>query len=64
VGGSGRRVKEKNLAPPPRDSNSDPSAVQPAASRYIDCATPPPYVTCNDATLVAINASRVETRRK
>jgi hypothetical protein len=34
---SGRLGEDKILAPP-RDSNSDPSDVQPVASRYIDCA--------------------------
>jgi hypothetical protein len=29
-----------------RDSNSDPSAVQPVASRYTDCAIPALFVLC------------------
>jgi hypothetical protein len=40
---SGRFGEEKILAPY-RDSNSDPSLVQPIVSRYTDCATPAPYV--------------------
>jgi hypothetical protein len=34
-----RRGGEENILVPPGDSNSDPSVVQPVASRYTDCAT-------------------------
>jgi hypothetical protein len=42
---SGRRGENSC---PYRDSNSDPSVVQPVASRYTDCAIPaPPTNHCN-----------------
>jgi hypothetical protein len=34
---------EKKKFLPYRDSNSDPSVVQPVASRYTNCAIPAPY---------------------
>jgi hypothetical protein len=43
---SGRRGEEKNLAPT-ETLNSDPSAVQPVASRYTDCAIPV-FVVCQE----------------
>jgi hypothetical protein len=38
---SGRRGEETNFLPCPH-SNTEPSVVQPAASRYTDCAIPDP----------------------
>jgi hypothetical protein len=35
---------ERRKSYPYRDSNSDPSAVQPLASRYIDCTIPAPHI--------------------
>jgi hypothetical protein len=36
---------EEKILSPYRDSNYDPSVVQPVVSRYIDCAIPPCDIT-------------------
>jgi hypothetical protein len=54
---SGRRGEKKYLAPPPGDSNSEPSAVHPVASRYTDCAIPAPNTIINKQILSAYSYS-------
>jgi hypothetical protein len=52
---SGRRWEEKILDY--RDSNSDPSVVQPVASRYTDCAIPSSFVSQNASAPLQTSAA-------
>jgi hypothetical protein len=51
---------ERRKSYPYRDSNSDPSAVQPVASRYTDCAIPAPispllHITTFEGTTISLS---------